>query len=325
MNIIDLHCDTVMELAAGKGLAGLEGTHISLEKLRKGGVMAQCFAIFVPTGASAEKHGLSCTPEEYFDTAYAAFIREMEANPDSIRQALCADDIIRNADEGVISAVLTVEDCVTLRGRIENIDGYYKKGVRMAALTWNYENTLGYPNSFDRNEHAKGLKSFGKQAVERMNELGIAVDVSHLSEGGFFDVADVSSRPFAASHSCARALCDHSRNLTDRQLKTLADAGGVVGINYLTSFLREIKSENKADFHTLISDVMRHMEYIRNIAGTASLAFGSDYDGIECSLEWGDCSGNGMILEAMEKHFTPREIDLITHENALRFFRDACD
>lgn len=325
MNIIDLHCDTVMDLSGGRHLAELENTHISLDKLRRGGVMAQCFAIFVLSGPSLKSHGFSGSSEEYLEFAYRNFLREMNFYPDSIRQAFSAEDIIRNSAKNIISAVLTIEDCVTLRGRIEILDDYYSKGVRMAALTWNYENSLAYPNSPDPAEHSRRLKPFGREAVERMNELGIAVDVSHLSEGGFFDVADISSRPFAASHSCARELCSHSRNLTDKQLKAIGEAGGIVGINYLTRFLRDVHSNDKADYFTRIDDVMRHMIHVKNKAGIEALAMGSDYDGIECSLEWSDCSGNGMLLDAMSGLFSPKEIDMITHENALRFFHDACD
>ena len=111
----------------------------------------------------------------------------------------------------------------------------YDRGVRMIALTWNYENSIGFPNSADPELHASN-SPFGFEVVERMGELGMIVDVSHLSEGGFFDVAEAVKGPFAASHSCARALCGHSRNLTDRQLRVLGDHGGVCGVNFYSSF-----------------------------------------------------------------------------------------
>jgi len=139
----------------------------------------------------------------------------MAANSDHIRQVFCMDDIRRNINEGKISSMLTIEDGVTLDGNLCNLDDYYQKGVRMIVLTWNGENSIGFPNSADADLHLLGLKPFGIEVVRRMGELGMIVDISHLSEGGFYDVAKYSSKPFIASHSCARALCSHQRNLTD--------------------------------------------------------------------------------------------------------------
>ena len=147
-----------------------------------------------------------------------------------------------------------------------------------------------------------------------MNELGIIIDVSHLSEAGFYDVAAHSKKPFIASHSCCRALKDHSRNLTDRQLRTLAEAGGVVGVNFYDEFLGDRGGT------TAVEDIVRHLLYLRDRAGIESLAFGSDFDGIVSTLEFRDYAGFPQILRALEAHFTDDEIDKITHENFLRVF-----
>lgn len=320
-----MHCDTVMLFHAGRHLKDLKHSHITAEKLIKGDVLAQCFAIFVPTNDAATRHGIEDNPEKYVAEAYAAYLRELELNADILAPAYQVKDIEKNAAAGKVSAILTVEDCVTLRGDIGMVDKYFRMGVRMGALTWNYENSLGYPNSFDREAHARPLKPFGCEAVARMLELGIIPDVSHLNEGGFFDVARISAaahKPFVASHSCARALCDHRRNLTDEQLKTLAGCGGVVGLNYATDFLKDIGDAAPADAPTLVEDVVRHLLHIKNVAGIDTLAMGSDYDGIDSVLEWGDCGGNGILIDALGKVFTPAEIDKITHLNALRVFKE---
>lgn len=322
MPVFDLHCDTILRFYHGEHLSEAGKGHIDLPKLKEGGTAAQCFAIFVPTHDSAQKHGIPDDPEEYFDKAYAAFLREMELNSPDVSRAFSAEDIVKNEKAGRISAVLTVEDCVTLQGDISRLDDWHEKGVRMAALTWNYENSLGFPNSSDPELHSKGLKPFGREAVERMNELGIIVDVSHLSEGGFNDVADISSKPFVASHSCARALCGHSRNLTDRQLRAVADSGGVIGINFMTGFLRPVNSDRISDYHTTYEDILRHLQHMRNVAGIEALAIGSDYDGIASTMEWNDCGGNGLLLDALESGFTADEIEKISYFNALRVFRD---
>ena len=320
MKIIDLHCDTIMHFWMGKRLSEMQDAHISLAKLKAGNVGLQCFAIFVPTGSAAERLEGYTTPEAYFDLAYERFLEETEANSDEISQVFTVRDLEENVKQNRISAMLTVEDGVLLHGNIQMLDDYYRKGVRMITLTWNYENSLGFPNSPDSGLHALGLKPFGIEAVERMNELGIIVDVSHLSEGGFWDVVKYSRKPFVASHSCARSLCDVSRNLTDDQLRALAESGGVVGVNYYTRFVRPMKDEQ--DLYTSIKDISRQLVYMRNVAGIDALALGSDYDGMESTMEWGDCGGTQLLLEGLEKDFTASEIDKIAFENAFRVIRD---
>ncbi len=321
MKIVDLHCDTIMRFYEGEHLDGMVDSHVNLQKLRAGETLAQCFAIFVPTHEAAVRHGLSDDPFGYFDRAYAAYLRELALCRGSLAPAYSVADIERNEKDGKISAILTVEDGVTLDGKLENVDEYYKKGVRMVALTWNYENSLGYPQNPDPARHALGLKPFGIECVRRMNELGIAVDVSHLSEGGFWDVAKTSKKPFIASHSCCRALCGTSRNLTDEQIKAVADSGGVIGLNYCNAFLHPISKLFRDDF-TAISELLRHLRHLVNLAGVEGVALGSDYDGIESRLEWGGCGGQQLFADAIIRQFGSDTAEKITHKNALRALRD---
>ena len=316
-----MQCFSVYHIIRWEHLDGLTGSHVSLQGLAAGETMAQCFAIFVPT------HGVADTPEKlaaaraYFDTAYEAYLRELALCRDALAPALTAADILQNQRAGKVSAILTVEDGVTLAGQLENVDEYYKKGVRMVALTWNWENSLGHPQNRDPALHALGLKPFGLECVRRMNELGIAVDVSHLSEGGFWDVARCSKKPFLASHSCCRALCDISRNLTDRQIRAVADSGGVVGLNYCNAFLHPTSPLFRDDF-TAISELLRHLRHLVNLAGAEGVALGSDYDGIESELEWGGCAGQQRFVEAIVRQFGADTAEKITHKNALRALGD---
>ena len=316
MRFVDLHCDSILEIyTKKKDLADLAG-HINLEKLCRGGVLMQCFAAFIATHDCAERNGIRVGAYELFCAMADIFDRQMALYPDVLAPARSYADVVKNRAEGKISALFTVEDAVPLEGMIERVDEMYARGVRMAALLWNYEKALGFPNSPDAREHAKPLKPFGREAVERLNELGILVDVSHLSEGGFWDVADISRKPFIASHSCARALCDHSRNLTDAQLRAVAEHGGIVGVNFNSGFL------NGREDYTPNADIVRHMDYIRQKAGIESVALGSDFDGIDCALELRDCAGLPSLAGAMESAFTDDEIDLISSKNALRVLRD---
>ena len=314
--IIDLHCDTMFEFRKGGSLDDFDG-HINLDKMRRGGILAQCFALFIatePDGSRARNSDL--TPYELYRKLLGIYRRETALHSDVLRPALTADGVLRNDRDGFISSILTVEDGVELDGKIERLDELFAEGVRMLALLWNYENCLGYPNSPDADRHALGLKPFGIEAVRRMNELGMIVDVSHLSEGDFWDVCRVSEKPFAASHSCCRALCPHQRNLTDQQLRAVAEKGGVVGMNFYSLFLRD-----GAD-STSIADIVRHMRHVRDVCGTDAMGWGSDFDGFRSQLEFGDCAGFPFILREMEKYFTPEEMEKIDRGNFLRVFRD---
>ncbi len=317
MKIIDMHCDTLLECYQKKQPLRNGPYQINLEKLKKGGCLAQCFAIFVVSNDAADRCGVRKAPYGFYRDLVDLYRKEMAQNTDLIAPALCESDIRDNRSRGLMSAILTVEDAVAVDGRIERIDEFFSDGVRMMSLTWNYENSIGYPNSPDRILHARGLKPFGILALERMNRLGMIADVSHLTEGGFDDVARLSTKPFIASHSCARAIGSHQRNLTDRQLNILGEKGGVVGINFCAQFLEDNATVSS------VENIVRHMVYIRDKAGIEALAWGSDLDGIDGSvLEYKDYSGFPRILDALSPHFSDDALDRINHGNFLRVFRE---
>lgn len=319
MRFIDTHCDTMGEcIARSEGKVTLQNNpgHINMEKLIKGGAMAEFFAIFIPTHDSGAGKGVTLPPYDYFQFVYKAYLKELEANKDVLAPACNYDDIMANKAAGKVSSVLTVEDGVPLEGKMERLEEFYQKGVRLISFTWNYENSLGFPNSKDPEIMNRGLKQFGLDCIERMNEMGMLVDVSHLSDGGFWDVVKHSKKPFIASHSCCRALCNHTRNLTDEMLHALGEKGGVVGINFASQFL------NEGAEYTDIQSVVRHMLHIRDKAGLDALGFGSDFDGITSTLEFKDYTGLPLIVDALKPHFTDDEIDKICNGNMLRLIRD---
>ncbi len=315
MRFVDMHCDTIGILAkAGNRETGLRSNHchIDLEKMKKGDALLQCFALYIettPDGKCAD--GL--TPYELFEYERKCYERELKLNSDVLAPVYCYSDILKNQKAGKMSAMLTVEDGVPLDGKIERVREFYEKGVRLLTFTWNYENSLGYPNG---SPDDRGLKPFGFEALELMNELGIIADVSHLSDRGFWDVAEHSARPFVASHSNARALCPVPRNLTDDMLRALGEKGGITGLNFASFFL------TPGGRHTSIKDILRHAEYIANVAGIDAVALGSDFDGIDNTLEFKDYTGMPMLEEALNTVFTAREVDKITQENALRVMKE---
>ena len=311
MKIVDLHCDTLFECYAQKQPLRRNSLHIDLERLRSAGALAQFFAVWLPQEG---RFGLSAY--ELFQQIYELYRQEMEKNKDLIAPALSYRDIVAAEQEGRLSSVLCLEDGSMLEGDISRLDGLYSQGVRQITLTWNGENSLGYPNSPDPALHARGLKPFGIEVVERMEELGMLVDVSHLSEGGFWDVCERAKKPFLASHSCARALCDHPRDLTDRQLRALAERGGIVGVNFYSEFLEQ------GSRCARIEDILRHVEHIRSVAGEETVALGSDFDGIDCELEMKDYSGYPRLIQAAADRWGYDFADRLSHKNALRLLKD---
>ena len=312
MRIIDMHCDTLLEGWRNPERSLYDGdTSINLKLLKENDSLVQFFAMYI-----SRSEMKTMDPYDIYKGMYAYFTKQMELHKDKIRPVYCVEDILKNKEEGMLSALLAVEDAVFFDGKIERLQEAYDMGVRLIGLMWNYENSLGFPCKDDAVEHARGLKPFGIEVVEKMNELGVIVDVSHMSEGGFYDVAKYSKKPFVASHSCARALCNHRRNLTDDQLKTLGNAGGVVGINFERSFLKE--NSKRATFDQIIE----HLVYMKNKAGIEAIGFGSDLDGIEDNGEVVNYSGFTPLLERMEEKFTDDEIDMIAYKNALRVMKD---
>ena len=244
------------------------------------------------------------------------FEEAMRKHADVLLQARNAAEIRRNAAAGKISAVLTLEDGTFVAGQMSRIEEAASLGARALALTWNTENCFGYPNSDDREAHLLPLKPFGREAVEYMNDLGMIADVSHLNEGGFWDVAKISRKPFVATHSCANELVKHKRNLTDDQIRAVAESGGVIGINFYPPFVSPDRE------NTTIDTVVRQARYLVNVGGEDAVALGSDFDGMaEGTLDFGgfsDYAGYPTIAEALSDALGSRSAEKICSLNALR-------
>jgi len=316
MKIVDMHCDTLLVLRMTGGRLADIGGHINMEKLRRGGALLQCFAVFTPTGPEAKIYRLSESPWEFFEQAADNFDEQIKLCSSDIAAMRSMADFRQNVAQGKVSALLTLEDAVCLEGNISRVDMLYERGVRMVTLTWNYENSLAFPHSPEPEKHALGLKDFGFEVLDKMNSLGMVADVSHLSEGGFYDVAEHSRKPFVASHSCARALCEHSRNLSDKQLRTLGEKGGICGVNFYSAFLSPESEFSRNE------EILRHMEYIVNKAGVEACALGSDFDGITCGLEMQDYSGMAHLADMIADRFGGDNADRILNKNALRVFEE---
>ena len=276
MFVADAHCDTLWEIAICH--TDPEKCVITPERLEKGGVGLQTFALF------CGKHGTH-------GTAYRDGIDMLAAVPKLGVPVLTGD--LPDAPPRTPTGILSCEGGEMLEGSIVRFYEFMEAArLRMIALTWNFENEIGYPAAGGERH---GLKPFGFELVRAMDEAGVRADVSHLNEAGFWDLMEKARLSPIASHSDCRWLCDVPRNLTREQVRALIDRNGYIGINFYSGFLR-------ADGPATLDDVVRHIDEICAMGGEHVLGFGSDFDGIESWPEGlGDPTGFPMLLEELRK------------------------
>jgi len=321
---IDMHCDTLLKGLREKreDIYEMPEAMVDVKRLKEAKMMCQFFAIFFPpkTKDLLKEENLLFEDEDLFDGARKIFLTTIQKYPSVLASASNYTEIIKNQETGKVSGILTMEDGRAVQGSIERLEYFYSQGVRLISLTWNYENCFGSPNSKKPEIMKKGLTRFGKEAIGVMNELGILIDVSHLSDGGFYDVAALSKKPFVASHSNCRSLCGHTRNLTDEMIHTLAEKGGVAGLNFEPSFLQA----DMTDRHSTMERMAAHLKHFIRIGGEECVAIGSDFDGIGGEFEVGSPLQMEDFFEYLQRQgFSEDVIDRIAYKNALRVIKDS--
>ena len=265
IHYFDAHADTItLAMENGKSLFKND-LHLDFSRLLEfDHPIVQVFAIYL-----SEKYLDNAF--EYTNSAIDFFKKEAAAFSDIIAIARNIDDIEENAKNNKISAILALEGGESLEGKIENLEHFYNRGIRLVTLTWSRENELGYgvggaPDA--------GLKPFGLEILRKMNELGIIVDVSHLNIAGFRDVQKYSSKPFIASHSNSFSITPHMRNLEDWQVAAIIKSGGIIGINLCPFFLD--KNENAC-----MDSVIKHVKRFIELGAEKNMVLGCDLDGVE--------------------------------------------
>ena len=331
MKVWDLHCDTLYRLLGREDTAGepaveafaKDGGMLDLAKMRAGDYLLQCFACFV---------GLEESPDPLLSALREAdlFHRLLAAYPDDLVWVKSAADIDKLGEDGRIGAMLTIEEGAVCRDDLAILRDFYRLGVRMMTLTWNHQNGLGSPNiTPDYNEDtwpvkdpgAPGLTETGREFVAEMERLHMIVDVAHLSDAGIRDLLAIATRPFAASHSNARACCPHLRNLPDELLRAMGEKGCLIGLNYCPAFLDD--TPDRKHCVGSVAQMARHAKYILNLAGEDALALGSDFDGIGGELEITGAQDLPLLAEGLVNEGIPaRVVEKIFYKNARRFFRE---
>lgn len=261
----DAHCDTGSECMEKRTELKSNSLHLDLDRMKRYDGYVQVFAAFV------DQKNISCTPFEHCLSVLEFLRQEFKESQDKVSLITTEEHLNNVVKSGEIGAILSIEGGEALGGSLENLSLFYEMGVRLITLTWNHANEIADGVMAG----SRGLTEFGKIAVSAMEDMGIVIDVSHLSERGFWDVAEHTKYPFVASHSNAKKLCNHPRNLTNEQITCIAKRKGCIGINFYPMFLNE---NGRAG----ISDIMRHIEHIVSLGGEECIGFGSDFDGVSC-------------------------------------------
>lgn len=307
--IIDLHCDTLTDCmyAASEIPDTLDAParSLSLSNIPEDVHWAQFFAVFLPDRLRGEE------AVRFFDASHENFERQMQKFSSRVSPCRNVADMERAWAAGKTAAFLSVENGSAFAGDLSRIEKLKRQGVCAVTLTWNGENELGSGNVTDR-----GLTDFGRAAVREMERCGILVDVSHLNDAGLEDVFETAEKPFVATHSNARAICAHKRNLTDAQVKEMVRRGCLIGLNYYGVFLRDDGNVRSFD------DLYRHIAHFFDLGAQKDLALGSDFDGADLP----EClSSPEKIAEAygylLSRGLTQQEIDGIFYDNARAFLR----
>lgn len=337
--VFDGHNDVLLNLhlpERGNGRSFFvesENGHLDLPRMRKGGFGGGFFAVFVPSESNIAKEDAIKTPDNGYEfplapaishdyalkTALAMTARLFRLEAESKGQV----KIVHNADElaaclhnGILAAILHFEGAEAIDPDLDTLEVFYQAGLRSLGIVWSRPNIFGHgvPFKFPHSpDTGPGLTDLGKHLVRACNRLGIMLDLSHLTEQGFWDVERLSDKPLVATHSNVHALCPCPRNLTDKQLDAIKVSEGMVGLNFAVSFLR---ADGNNDANTTIEVMVRHIDYLVKHLGIEHVGLGSDFDGATMPQAIRDVTGLPKLITALHEHgYDDEALRKITHEN----------
>jgi membrane dipeptidase len=348
--IFDGHNDTLTDLYSLTDEGGRsfferrdEG-HLDLPRAREGGLIGGIFSIYTPPPEGSPErdpeYGLTITEDGYdiepysplehtyakeFTDAVIDFLCGLEEEADgAVGLVHTCQDLERNLRDGVLSIVLHLEGAAAIKEDVSNLDAYYERGVRSLGLVWSRPNVFGcgvpfrFPHSPDT---GPGLTDAGKRLVRECNRLGVLIDLAHINEKGFWDVAELSEDPLVVSHAGVHALCPSSRNLTDEQIDAIGETNGVLGIIFSTGMIR---ADGRRDADSVpLADLVRHFDYVVERTGVDHVALGSDFDGTTVPQEIRDVTGLPGLMQALrDGGYDQDSLEKIAYRNWLRVLKD---
>ena len=306
--MIDLHCDTIMQLLDHPDSGDLYRNtwKIDIEKLQKAHSKVQDFALFINLGETNDPYGR-------YEEMRNLCTSQIHLYGEHIQHVLSYQDVESVYKSGKIGALMSIEEGGVLGGDLDKLKQAYQDGVRLITLTWNYPNGLGEPHC---GEQHKKLTPKGIEFVEAMQDLGIIVDCSHLNDAGTEQLGDILDVPFVASHSNAREVTAHTRNLPDNLIKLIANKGGVIGLNFAQSFLGTSSISR-------IEDIVKHGLYLIIKGGEDVVALGTDFDGIKPNTEIKDASEMHRLYDAFkEAGLSVEQCEKLFWKNADRLLKE---
>ena len=349
--IFDGHNDTLTQIRNAPGeesrsfLERSDRGHIDLPRAREGGLAGGFFAIFTanpkwerrilplvgPDGKEVPGGRVVPLPPrlnrrtalDYTMGVMSDLFRWEEDSEGALQVVRTTDELRRCLSAGTFAAILHIEGVEALDKELEALDVFVEAGLRSLGPVWSRSNAFGHgvPFDFPRSpDTGPGLTAAGKRLVGRCNQLGVMVDLSHLNEKGFWDVARLSQAPLVATHSCAWALCPSPRNLTDAQLDAVKASGGLVGINFHKGFLR---SDANTEAHTSVKEIARHARYVADRIGVEHVAMGSDFDGATMPDDLPDVAALPTLVDALsDAGFDASDLERIGTGNWIRVLED---
>lgn len=306
MRIIDGHCDVLSKMLEHPQVhfEDDERLDVTLTRLEQGGIAMQCFAVYLSESLGVPKfsHILQCVD----------LLHERILSHDRMTFVRTSADLANLAASGNnrIGAMLTLEGADGLEGDLMHLRILFQLGLRMIGLTWNYANWAADGVMEPRKG---GLTLKGEKLVKECNRLGIIIDISHLAEKGFWDVAEKSTKPFVATHSNCSAVCPHPRNLNDDQIKHLIAAGGIMGVTFVPWFVKSAPA-------VTVQDLLPHIDHICALGGQDHIAFGSDFDGIDKWVDGLEHPGQYVQLaETLSKYYNDELAESFLYGNWYKY------
>lgn len=304
--IIDAHTDVLCKYLFDENIDFYKENSdikLSFPNMLKGNIDAQIFAIFIP-GKNTSKFNETIKLIDFF-------YEKIQKNSEKINIVLNSNDIENNFKNNKKNAILSIEGAEAIEGDLGKLRTLYRLGVRAMGLTWNFANEVADGIMEGR---GGGLTDFGFEVISEMNRLGMMIDVSHLSEKGFWDVVNYSKTPIMASHSNAKSICNHPRNLSDNQIKAIIKNNGMIGVTYVRDFTSI--NENPTS-----EDLILHINHIVELGGINNIGLGSDFDGAHTLVGLDNAGDIKNLINVLKTKYDSEQIKLILGENWYNYFK----